>query len=226
MVGRQRVGGVLDHRQAVGCRDREHRVHVDRMPGEMHGDDRPRRQLAGGLDGHDGPLESRRIDVERLRVDVDELGYGVEVLDDVGGRAERHRRREHRITGTDPERGESHVESIGAGVHGQGPVSTHPLGEGLLEPPDLGTGGDPVGLEGRHHLRDLGVADPGRRERQELATHRWAGPSGPASRVAGRSRRRPRTPTGRSRCGRQPRLGPRERRSDRAFGTRRGRPAR
>ncbi len=95
-LGRERAGGVLEHRQPVGqlleAGGPSEQVH------RQHG-------LRPWPD-----LDLRRIDVHRLGVDVDEHGPEACERDDVSGRREGVRRHEHLVARLETEREHREVE--------------------------------------------------------------------------------------------------------------------
>ena len=91
LVGRtDRLGGILQHEQAVMPRDLVDRVHVGGLTVEMDRDDRTRLRRHGRLD-------LRRVDIVGVRLDVDEHRPGAGPPDRAGRGEERVRRRDHLV---------------------------------------------------------------------------------------------------------------------------------
>src|SRR5262245_43355613 len=65
VLGTVRLTSILDHREAATPSDLQDRGHVSRLPIQVHRDDRFRPLRDGGFD-------DLRVDIERLRIDVDE----------------------------------------------------------------------------------------------------------------------------------------------------------
>jgi Fe-S-cluster containining protein len=160
--GRQRVGGVLDHLQAVAAGDGAHGVHVHGQAGVVHREDGLGARRDRGLDGGG-------VDVQRRRVDVHQPHVRAQVAHDLGGGGEGVRGRDDLVAGADAEGFERQVQP------GRGRVDRDGLdarraeegGEVLLEAARLRAGGDPAGFQGVDDLGDFLVADLGQGEREE-----------------------------------------------------------
>src|SRR5665811_1224582 len=94
----ERLGGIGDQMQAFALGERVETVPVRRETEEVDRDDRFRLELAGGAGLGDLPLEIREIDVERVRLDVDEDGRRAGEQDHFGRGREGKGRHEHGIT--------------------------------------------------------------------------------------------------------------------------------
>ena len=104
-----RLAGVLEHEQAVAVGDGGDLVHGRRLAVEVHGHD-GFRPLADRI------LQRARVEVEGLRIRVDEHRGGSGTHDRERGRHERVGRRDHLVTGADATCAERQVESRQAGV--------------------------------------------------------------------------------------------------------------
>ena len=123
------VGQLLEPRRPAEEMDRQDRL-------------RPRRDL-----------DLRRVEVERLRVDVDEHRRRARERDDVRGRGERVRGNDHLVAGPDPEREHGEVERRGARRDGDRVLDAARARELGLELGHLRAHRQLAGLE---HLGDLG----------------------------------------------------------------------
>ena len=81
VAGSERAGGIFDERDLLRHRGLEG-LPLDRSPEQVNGHDGAR--LRG-----DRRCDRRDVDVERIRVDVDQNGLGAAQLDDVRRRGER-----------------------------------------------------------------------------------------------------------------------------------------
>ena len=150
-VGRlERVGGVLDHRQA----ERPERVEVGRLAVEVHGEDRLR------------PLGDRlgdagRVDVQRVVLHVDEDRRRAGVDDHVRGRRPGDRGRDHLVAGADAEGDEREVQRGRAGGEREHVLGLEVLGRAPLELGRGGPGREPAGAQRRGDGGDLLLADRG-----------------------------------------------------------------
>ncbi len=159
--GGNRVGRVLDDRQARAPRHVPDGIELDRVAGVVDGQNRPGAR-------RDGPGHGDGIDVEGVRLDIDQHGPRAHVLDHVHRGGEGERGGDHLGAGPDPERGEGRVHAGGAGAQREGAGRPEVRRELGLEPLRLRTGGDPVRPQRVHDFLDLFLADKGRREGQEL----------------------------------------------------------
>ena len=129
------------------------------MAGVVHRDDRAGAEC-------DRRRDLRRVDRQRVRFHIDQHRSGAHMLDDVDGRSERQRRRDHFVARPDPTRDECGVEPGRAGVQREGRLGRDRRCELGFEAGDLGAGGDPVGAQGVDDLGDLLLADKGGRKRE------------------------------------------------------------
>ena len=169
--GRQRVGRVLDHGQAVPVRDVVDRVHVRRVPVKVHGHDRPH----AGRPAH-RMLDLVGVEVERVGLDVDQHRARALVLDHVDCGGECHRRGHDRVAVADAQGRQREVHRRGRRVDGQRVGRADEVAELFFELVRPLTGGDPAAPQGAHHLGDVFLADQRWGERKELRAHQ--APSG------------------------------------------------
>ena len=162
---------VLDHGQAADAGQRGDDIELHRMAGVVDGKDRP----GPGRDRRRNPLG---IDVQGIRLDVDQDGPGSDVLDHVDRGAKRHRGRDDLVARADPERRERGVEPGGARVQRQGALGPHERREFSLEGARLRAGGDPGRLERVDHRIDFRLPDLRRGEREEGSPARRGGRAG------------------------------------------------
>ncbi len=161
---RQRMRRVLDHAQAAAPGDGEDRRHVGRQAAVVDRDHRL------GL-GRDRMLDLVRVDVERRRIDVDQLDVGAEVANDLGSGGEGVRRRDHLVARADAAGFERQVQPRRRRVDGERLQRgvAEKRAEVVLEALGLRAGRDPARAQRVDDLGDLGLADVGQRERKE----RW-----------------------------------------------------
>ena len=114
----ERTGGVLDQRQVGELLD------AGRTAEEMHGDDRA---------GARADLDLRRVDVHRLRIDVDEDGPQTGDRDHVGRRREGVGGHQDLVARVEPEREHREVQRRRPGRDGDGVPRLARLGERGLE---------------------------------------------------------------------------------------------
>jgi hypothetical protein len=102
------VRGIFDDRQVVLQGQLLERIHIAGQPAEMHGDDRlqaparpQRRATAPPLDLG---LHLVQVDIQCVRVDIDEHRASADMLDHIGRGAKGHRRCQHRVARADPQR--------------------------------------------------------------------------------------------------------------------------
>src|SRR5262245_56939848 len=100
----ERVGRVLDQRDAAAGGDRLQGVQVERLTREVDGQDRARAR-------RDRALDRVGQDLERPRIDVDEHRARADGEDHVTGRGPRHRGRDDVVAATDPGGEECEVEA-------------------------------------------------------------------------------------------------------------------
>ena len=135
------------------------------------GDRRDARQVAGhahlvhaedGLGARrDGGLETRRVDVEGVRLDVHEDRRGAAVADAVGGGDEGVADRDDLVARLDADRQQRQVQGGGAARDRAGVGGADQGGEGLLELRDPRALADPAGAQGLGGGLDLFLADVG-----------------------------------------------------------------
>ena len=105
--------GVLHHGQPMPARDVQDRVHIARVAVQVNGQD--------GLDrgvGRHRSLDKRRVDVQRVGLDVDQDWLRPDMLDDVDAGGEGHRGADDLVAETDAKRGERHMQRRRARVEG------------------------------------------------------------------------------------------------------------
>ncbi len=109
----ERLSAVFDDLQVVAAGDLDELRHRARLSVEMNRHDRPRL-------GRDRSFELVRVDVKRVRVDVDEDGRRTQQRDALSRREERKRRRDDLVAWTDAQRAQPDHQRIGARVDGDG----------------------------------------------------------------------------------------------------------
>jgi hypothetical protein len=125
-LGEERLGAVLDHRDALAVGERRDRRHVHRVA-EQVGDDDPARALGEAV------LDGLRGDVERDRVDVREDRDRTLVEDGREGAHVRDRRRDELVARLGVDRGDRRVHRRGPRVAGDRVLRTDAARELLLE---------------------------------------------------------------------------------------------
>ena len=152
---RAAVRRVLDDGDAVAQGDMADGLHVARMAGDVHRDDRCHALLLRRL--LQGLLERRGVHVEARLVDVDEHRVGPKVAHDFRARRKGVRRRDHDAARAHPDGLEAEVQAGGGRVEGQGVALADSAGELLLEARAHGAGGEPARA---HHLENGVLLDP------------------------------------------------------------------
>ena len=120
------VTDVLDHLHAVAPRDRQNAVHVRRMPGVVHDDDRTRVRA-------DPVLDIVRVDAESVRVDIGKVDGRTEVQCAGARGPVRHAWADDLVAGTDAAGPECGQQRTGAVREAQRVPAAEPLGELRLE---------------------------------------------------------------------------------------------
>ncbi len=157
--------GILDQHQTAGGSQRGERIQLGRMPRVVHDDDRARAR-------REHRFHRRRVQIQRVRLDVGKDDARAHVLDHVGRRRERERGRHHLVARPDAGRGERHVHCGGTGAQRERARGAEVRGELLLEAPRLRPGRDPGRAQRVHDLRDLLLTECVTAERQVLTPHR------------------------------------------------------
>ena len=162
--GAVRLAGVLDDGDALGPRQLEDRVEVERAPVEMDGDHRARAR-------RDRALDQLGRDERGARIDVDEARRRARQRDRLGGRDERVRRHDHLVAAADAERAQRQHQGFGARGDADGVRRAAVPRELLLEGLDLGAererraARDPLDLAQQLvHERRVGVVHSGQRD--------------------------------------------------------------
>ena len=172
--GLRRVRSILHETQPVpGARDLE-RGQIAGVPCVVHGHDGARARRDGRGDG-------RRVDAQRLGVDVAEDGPRAGADDDVGGSGPGQRRRDHLVAFplADAERTQRQVHRGRAGGDRERHRGLGVERELALEAARERPGRQPAGLERAQHVRALLLAQGGRREVEPaLAAHGLAAGNG------------------------------------------------
>src|SRR5207247_1526187 len=101
VFGRQRMSGILDHRELVLGRDLEQRIQVAGMDVQVNWQYGLDRAVRTAVKLSDRFPHLGRIDVEGVRFDVHEYGSGTYLFDYMYAGAEGHRRSNHPVAGTD-----------------------------------------------------------------------------------------------------------------------------
>ncbi len=125
-AAQNRLAGVLDHRHVALLGDSKNTVQIGRGSANVHGDDR-RRAL------RDRRLELGRVHLERLAIGIDEDRHGVVQHGDVHRGAERVRRHDDLVTGTNPQRPQRRVQGAGAAADGHAVLRAVHQRKGPLE---------------------------------------------------------------------------------------------
>jgi hypothetical protein len=155
----ERVRGVLDD----GNPEREDRVEVAGLSGEMHGQDRPRSLI-------DGLGDALRVDVEIVVAHVDEDGSCTGVHDHVRRRRPCDRRRDHLVAGADLERDEREVQRRSSRSKREHVLRFDVVRHSAFELGGARSARQPAGAERLRNGGDLLVAD----RRRLKAEHRLA----------------------------------------------------
>ena len=114
LVGRaERLRGVVEHEQAFRLGDRQQRIVVGRQAEQIDRDHRLGLE-AVTLGGRDRALDARRIEIERVRIDIGEHRRRAEQHDHFGGGAEREGRTDHRVARADALRHQHQHQRVGA----------------------------------------------------------------------------------------------------------------
>lgn len=151
------VGGVLDQVEAALTRQVEQRAHVNRMARIVDWQNR-------ACARRDGLRALLRVDVERVRLDIDQDRRRANMLDDVDRGAEGHRRGDDFVAGADVQRRQREVQPRRTRVQRERALRAEVGGEFLLELPRLRPGRDPVRAQRVHHRCDFFFRDRWRRE--------------------------------------------------------------
>ena len=160
--GGQRVRGVFHHLQVAVGRQLEQRSHVGGQAGVVHRHD--------GLGARrDRFLDRGGVDVQRRRVDVDQLHVGTQVAHHLGGGGEGVGGRDDLVAGADAQGLQRQVQAGGGGIDGHRMQRrvTEKGPEILFEALRLGAGGDPAALQRIDDLGNLVLADLGQGEGEE-----------------------------------------------------------
>ena len=135
--GEDRLGGVLDHRDAGAVGDRHERIDVGGAAEEMNGDDRLRAPA-------DLPLHVGRADEVGVGIDVGEDRHGAETRHGAGRREEGVARQDHLIAGLDVEGHQGEEEAVGAGGAADGVRHAQQPRQFGLEIGDVGAEDEPA----------------------------------------------------------------------------------
>ena len=160
-----RAGCVLDQYQAVVPRQRHQTLQIARHADLMHRENRP------GL-RPDHRRDAIDVDVERLRVDVDEDRHGAAVADRVRGGDERMADRDDFVPGTDAGGEQRQVQRGRAIGHGAGVGGADRLGELTFEGGDFRPLREPPRTDHPRGGVDFGIADQRLRDRNRLNNRR------------------------------------------------------
>src|SRR6266850_435925 len=158
------VRRIFDQQEAVPARELLDLVHA---AGAASVVDRQDRTRARGNCGRD----QRRIDVARVTLDVNEDRARARVDNGVGRRAERHRRGDHLVAGTNFGHEHREVQGGGAGAYRDGPSDPDVFPEEFLEASDSWPRAYPARPQGRDHLIDLLLLDQRTPEYEEILPH-------------------------------------------------------
>ena len=110
--GAERLRRVVEHQKVVRGGDCGDRVVVGRQPEQVDRNDGARFEPEPPC-GRDRALQARRVEIERLRLDVGHDRRGAAERDDFGGGAERERGTDHRVAGPDFPRHQHEKQRVG-----------------------------------------------------------------------------------------------------------------
>src|SRR6266853_4285352 len=105
-----------------------------------------------------------RVDVESVRLHIDEDGARAYLFNHVDARTKCHWSCQDRVTGTDPQADQSKMQGCRAEAQGQRWRRVHGCGKLFLEALHFGTRGNPIRTQCVDYLRNFFLADAGRRE--------------------------------------------------------------
>ena len=111
--GAERLRRIVEHQKVVRGGDCGDGVVIGRQAEQIDRNDGPRLKPEP-LCGRDRALAARRIEIERLRLDVGHDRRGAAERDHFGGRAERESGTDHRIAGPDLPRHQHQKKRVGA----------------------------------------------------------------------------------------------------------------
>ena len=154
-----RVRCILDDPEPVAVREPADRGDVRGKSGEVHRHHHLR-QCSVALRSLELRRQRRGIQVEGLRIDVDEVHFRAAQPAAVGARDEGVRRRPEPIPGPEPERKACDVECAGGAVHRHGMRRARCVSERLLESRNRGPLGEEVAPEDLEHRGLVGSIDP------------------------------------------------------------------
>src|SRR5580698_7810882 len=152
---------VLDDLEIVPAGDCTDSIHVAGVAGEVH---RHQRAHLAMLAARQRLLDFGWIDIESIRLDIDEYRTRPQVTHDLCGRGKGEGRRDDFIAGADAQREQSEMERAGAMSHRERIASANVSGEFLLELLGLGSGSDPAGAQRIDNFAFLGGTDGGTME--------------------------------------------------------------
>ena len=138
-------------------------IHIARATGEVH-------RNYGARARRDSGLDSCRVNVQRIRLDIHRDRRATGMNDGVGCRTERHGSGYDFITRLDAGRQHAHVQCRGAGIDARHAALVHAAETRklFLKLPNLGTGAKPARLEAIDDFIDLRSADIRRSENDKL----------------------------------------------------------
>ena len=167
----QRVGGVLDHRDAPRARERSQRVEIGGVPSEVH-----RQQRAGAR--RDRGLDRARVQAQRVALDVHQHRPGAHVLDRAHARGEGPGRGHHLVARPHAVGEQRQVEAAGGVGERHAVAGAGQRRDPLAQFERLGPGGDPARFQRLEHQLLLARAERGARDREEVLAHRGAAAGG------------------------------------------------
>ena len=151
------LAGVLDDREPVLVGDRAERLHVARVAEDVHRQDPARARRDRRLDG-------RRVEHERVGIDVGEDGRRALVEHHVGRGHERDRRGHDLVARADARGAHEQVQAGGAARDGDGVLAAAEGRELLLEVARVGPEAEHAGAQRGEHVLLLERPDVGPRE--------------------------------------------------------------
>ena len=159
-----RLRGILDHAQFVLVGDRIQPVHVHRLAGQIHRNDR-----TGSW--RDRGFNFIEIDVARDRVDVGEYRHSTHFEDHVRGGDPRDRRGDDFVARAYAGDAQRDLHRAGAGIERAHRTSAEVGRQLLLEFLHLGAAGDPAGAQRIGHRSDGRFVYRGFGKRKEIIVH-------------------------------------------------------
>jgi hypothetical protein len=134
------AGSIFDYPKVVFLGYRSDGIHICREAEEMNG------KNCFGL-GSNAFLDSSRINVESLQIDVAKNDFSPEVFHNIGGGNPSERRNDRLVTGAEPKRSQRKMQGRGAGSDGNRMLGTRKFAPPLFELFDFWPLDEPTGAE-------------------------------------------------------------------------------